>query len=212
MIDLPQQTRLYGLPEYRRLDDKRKKVARAMLLGDASLTAACRDAGLNASREKKNVDLQKCVWRFNHRDTSAGDGGPDVPFLSLYEKARRIAWLLGETTEAPDPAVEQIVWKLAPEEQIPGLPDLLELPARPTPLPADQIAAYLPKPAPRPAPTPPSPPVDPEPATPVSTPIAVVPNEIIAVNRGGQCRSCGASTPEGWVQLCSSCTEALGWG
>jgi hypothetical protein len=173
MINQP--SKLFGLREYRALDEKRRQVARAMLLSDRSLTRACRDARLNASREKRNVDLQKCLWAFNQPGNR--DAQP-VEELSIYERADRL-----EKELAADPE-KRAAW----DAQF----------AKPAPAP------------PTPAPIAPTLPAEIELAPPA--PVAVVPNDVIAVHRGGQCRSCGASTPEGWMTICTTCSEALGWG
>jgi hypothetical protein len=71
------------LPEYAALDARRQKIARDVA-NSATLTTACRAVNLNATREKKNLDLQRCLWKFKTGvDPTAQDTAP----LSIYEEA-----------------------------------------------------------------------------------------------------------------------------
>jgi hypothetical protein len=140
--------KLYAAAPYRALNPKRRAAVAAILLEDKSFTAACEAAGLNPSRETKNQQLQYCLKWFDYQQklpTASQDSAMHAGDLSIYEKTRRLEWLLGDQSEQPEPAVENILWKFEPEDRITYLDSVLgihELPARPSALPADQIAAY----------------------------------------------------------------------
>jgi hypothetical protein len=86
MDTLQQQTHLYGLAEYRKLDTRYQKIAREVLLNGLSFSAACKPLGTNPSRAKANVDLQKCFWAFN-RPTGEPGQPPAEAEPSIYELA-----------------------------------------------------------------------------------------------------------------------------
>ena len=79
---------LYNHPAYRALDDKRKKLASAVLIYGQSFSAGCRVAGLNQSREMKNQKLQCCLREFGYE--GAKPAVEDPTSESIYEGAERL--------------------------------------------------------------------------------------------------------------------------
>jgi hypothetical protein len=87
MDSLQQQTHLYGLAEYRKLDARYQKIAREVLLNGLSFSAACKPLGTNPSRAKANVDLQKCFWAFNRPTSDPSQPPTAAGEISIYDQA-----------------------------------------------------------------------------------------------------------------------------
>jgi hypothetical protein len=89
MTETPQQ-RLWKLPSYRALNDKRRRLATGILLEGLSLTAACRLlGGLNSTREAKNADLQQCLTDFRACSPTSVLS-PEAALECLHEAADRL--------------------------------------------------------------------------------------------------------------------------
>lgn len=207
--------KLYASPAYQALSDKRKQAASAILLHGQAFSAACEAAGLNATRERRNVGLKYCLELFRPNRVAQATQTATGAELDIYERVRRVAWLLGDRTTPAPADFENVVWKIdhadpnlgADLSQFLKEHGVVELPGRPEALPAEQIAAYWKNYEAKHPQSDPMPAVTPKPAEPAATPQPATKEPDYRIHRpDGKCSSCGNSAPAG-LTVCATCSE-----
>jgi hypothetical protein len=137
-----QKINLDELPEFVALDPKRQAIARGIAQG-VSYSRAVKSVGLNATREKRNPDLQRVLWILKMGVDPEGQPATAAGQLDVYECARRLGWLLGDDTQEPSRDVEHVMWILDEDDWMHteiGVPR--QITSRPDRLTDDQIARY----------------------------------------------------------------------